>query len=72
MKKIYAIEADCPACAGKMEFAAAGTAGVVSATVNFMSQKLTVDFEEGADPEKVIKEISKKCKKIDDDLVIIT
>ena len=39
MKKTYKIEVDCANCAAKMERAAAQTEGVVSATVNFMTQK---------------------------------
>ena len=49
MKKTYKIEVDCINCAGKMEQAATKTEGVAAATVNFMTQKMTVEFEEGAD-----------------------
>ena len=39
MKKTYKIEVDCANCANLMEDAARETAGVQSATVNFMTQK---------------------------------
>ena len=50
MKKTYKIEVDCANCANKMEEAARKTAGVRDASVSFMALKMTVDFEEGADP----------------------
>ena len=46
MKKTYKIEVDCANCANKMEDAAKNTAGVQNATVNFMTQKMIVEFEE--------------------------
>ena len=49
MKKTYKIYVDCANCANKMENAAKKTAGVADAVVNFMTQKMSVEFEEGAD-----------------------
>ena len=63
MKKSYKIEVDCANCANKMEAAAAKTDGVSDATVNFMAQKLIVEFEEGKSPEEVMKMVVKNCKK---------
>ena len=63
MKKTYMIEVDCANCANKMEIATAKTAGVKSATVNFMAQKLIVEFEEGCDVAEVMKAVIKNCKK---------
>ena len=54
MKKTYKIEVDCANCANKMEDAAKNTAGVQNATVNFMTQKMIVEFEEGQDAKSVI------------------
>lgn len=51
MKKTYAIEVDCANCANLMEDAARKTEGVASATVNFMTQKMIVEFAEGSDPK---------------------
>ena len=50
MKKTYKIEVDCAACADKMEQAAQKTEGVAAATVSFMTQKMKVEFAEGAEP----------------------
>ena len=63
MKKTYMIEVDCANCANKMELAAAKTAGVKSATVNFMAQKMIVEFEDGADMAAVMRDVVKNCKK---------
>ena len=49
MKKTYSIEVDCANCANLMEEAAQKTEGVASAVVNFMTQKMIVEFAEGAD-----------------------
>ena len=70
MKKTYKIEADCANCANLMENAARKTPGVSSAVVNFMTQKITVEFAEGTDYKKVMQEVRGNCKKIDDDLDI--
>ena len=70
MKKTYKIDVDCANCANKMEVAANGTAGVKSATVNFMALKMSVEFEEGADAKAVMKEVLKNCKKVEDDCEI--
>ena len=67
MKKTYKIEVDCANCANKMEEAAKKTAGVKDAVVNFMTLKMSVEFEEGQDPKTVMKEVLKNCKKVEDD-----
>lgn len=70
MKKTYKIEVDCANCANKMEQAAKNTDGVKDATVNFMMLKMIVEFEEDADPKKVMKEVQKNCKVVEDDCEI--
>ena len=70
MKKNYRIEVDCANCANKMEAAANKTEGVKSATVNFMTLKMTVEFEEGADPAEVMPRVLKACRKIEPDCEI--
>lgn len=70
MKKTYKIDVDCPVCAGKMEEAAKKTAGVKDASVNFMTLKMSVDFEDGADDKTVMKDVLKNCKKVEDDCEI--
>lgn len=70
MKKTYTIEVDCANCANLMEDAARKTSGVASAVVNFMTQKMTVEFENGQDPKQVMKAVLKACKKIEPDCEI--
>jgi cation transport ATPase len=70
MKKSYKIDVDCAACALKMEDAAKKTPGVKDAVVNFMALKISVEFEEGADPKTVMKDVLKNCKKVEDDCEI--
>ena len=55
MKKTYKIDVDCANCANLMEDAARKTSGVQSATVNFMTLKMNVEFEEGQDPKAVMR-----------------
>ena len=70
MKKTYQIEVDCANCANLMEEAAKKTEGVESAVVNFMTQKMIVEFEEGQDAKSVMKDVLKNCKKVEDDCEI--
>ena len=70
MKKTYQIEVDCANCANKMEQATRKAPGVKNAVVNFMGQKLTVEFEEGADVAAVMKDVVHRCKVVEDDCVI--
>ena len=53
-----------------MEDAARSTTGVKEVTVNFMTQKMIVDFEEGADAAAVMKNVLAACKKVEDDCEI--
>lgn len=70
MKKTYKIEVDCANCANLMENATRKTEGVVSATVNFMTQKMIVEFEDGKDPKSVMTDVLKACKKVEPDCEI--
>ena len=70
MKKTYKIEVDCANCANLMEDATRKTEGIASATVNFMTQKMIVEFEEGQDPKKVMKNVLKACRKVESDCEI--
>ena len=70
MKKTYQIEVDCANCANLMEHAANQCAGVKSAVVNFMTQKMTVEFEDGQEPGTVMQEVRKRCRKVERDCEI--
>lgn len=70
MKKTYKIEVDCANCANLMEEAARRTAGVDSAVINFMTQKLIVEFAEGREPKAVMQDVLAACKKVEPDCEI--
>ena len=70
VKKTYRIEVDCANCANLMEDAAKKTEGVADAVVNFMTQKMTVEFAEGSDPKTVMQIVRKACRKVEPDCEI--
>ena len=67
MTKTYKIEVDCANCAEKMQEAAKKTEGVAEAVVSFMTQKMKVDFVEGADEKNIMKQVLKACRKVEPD-----
>ena len=70
MKKTCQIEVDCANCANLMENAAKKTDGVRNAVVNFMTQKMIVEFEDGQEPKAVMQAVLKACKKVEPDCEI--
>ncbi len=71
MKKVFKLEdLDCANCAAKMERAIAKIDGVTSATVSFMSQKLTIEADDTIFDD-IMKEVVKTCKKVEPDCRII-
>lgn len=67
MKKKYKIEVDCAACALKMEEAVKKISGVKDAAVGFMTQKMSVEFDDGADVDEVMRQAVKACKNVEPD-----
>ncbi len=67
MKKTYKIDVDCANCANKMEQAAQKTPGVKNATVNFMTLKMSVEFEDGQDVKAVMQQVRANCKRVEAD-----
>ena len=70
MKKTYRIEVDCANCANLMEEATRRVSGVASATVNFMTQTMIVEFEDGQDVDAVMRKVLKACRKVEPDCEI--
>ena len=70
MKKTFNIEVDCANCASLVEEAIKKLDGITDVTVNFMTQKMTLDFADGADEKALIKAIKKTAKKIEPDFEI--
>ena len=61
---------DCANCANLMEEAAKKTKGVKDCTVNFMTLKMQVEFEDGAEAKDVMQDVLKACKKVEPDCEI--
>lgn len=70
MKKTYKIEVDCANCANLMEQATNKVAGVKAATVNFMTLKMAVEFEDGQEPREVMEAVLEACRKVEPDCEI--
>ncbi len=69
MKKSYILDGlDCANCAAKMEKAINNLEGVKTATVNFMTAKLTIEAD--GDYDDLISKVEKVIKKIEPDVKI--
>ena len=70
MKKRYnLVDLDCANCAAKMEEAIQKIDGVNTATVSFLTQKMTVDADD-ARFEEIMDEVVAVCKKVEPDCEI--
>ena len=69
-KKFKLTDLDCANCAAKMEAAIKKLDGVHDATVSFMTQKMNVEFDEGADVKATMQNVLSACKKVEDDCEI--
>jgi len=70
LKKKYTIEVDCANCANKMEQAIKKISGIKDASINFMTQKLMLEFSEGVDTSAIMKQVITACKKVESDCEI--
>lgn len=71
MKKVFKLQdLDCANCAAKMEDAILKIDGVESASVNFMTSKMTVKADDERF-ESIMDEIQKVCKRVEPDCVIV-
>lgn len=65
MKKVFKLEElECANCAAKMEAGLSKMPGVEKATVNFMTQRLTLEAQEG-DMERILTEAQALIRKIE-------
>ena len=69
MKKTYKIEVDCANCANLMEETTKKVSGVANATVNFMTQKFTLDADDDRF-DAILSEAIKTGKKIEPDFSV--
>ncbi len=71
MKKTFRLEdLDCASCAAKMEKALCQLDGINEASINFMSLKMVIDFEEGADTDSIMKKVQKTMRKVEPDVKV--
>ena len=69
-KRFKLLNLDCANCAAKMEDAIRKLPGVNSATVSFMTQKLTLDADD-ARFDEILQQAVKICKKVEPDCTIV-
>ncbi len=71
MKKTFRLrDLDCANCAAKMENAINKLEGVQNATVNFMTQRLTLEADD-ARFDEVLKEAVRVCRKVEPDCTVL-
>lgn len=71
MRKIFKVEnVDCANCARKMQDNVLKIKGITSATLNFLTQRLTVEFEESK-VSTIVEEMQTACRKIDKSVNVI-
>lgn len=71
MKKVFILEdLDCANCASKIENAVRELEGVISASVSFMTSKLTLETEEDR-MDDVLLRVEQLIKKVDSDVTLI-
>ncbi len=70
MKKRFSLtDLDCANCAAKMEEAIKKIDGVKSASVSFMTQKMTVDADD-ARFDEIMDQVAAVCRKVEPDCKI--
>lgn len=71
MKKVFKVqELDCANCAAKMERNAGKVAGVQSVSINFMTQKITLEAEDDRF-DAIVDEVEQVMKKVDKEVRIV-
>ena len=71
MKKVFKLtDLCCASCASEIERAVAKTKGVSACTLNFMTQKMSVEYEEARE-EDVLKCVAKIVRRVEPDCELI-
>ena len=66
MKKVIKIEVDCAVCAQKCEEAIKKVEGVNACSINFITQKMTIDVDE-SNESAILKKALKAARKVEPD-----
>ena len=68
MRKVLKVtDIDCAHCAAAMEKGISKIPGVTYASVNFLTQKIIIEYEDSADFNELLPLIKKAVKKVDSD-----
>ncbi len=70
MKKSLNIEIDCAVCANKCQEKISKIDGVISCNVNFIMQKMTVEYNDDINFSELLKQIVKVGKSVDSDFEV--
>lgn len=71
MKKTFdLIDLDCANCARKMEEAVSRIDGVTSASVSFLTQKMTIEGDD-ARFDAIVKEAVRRCRRVEPDCEVV-
>jgi copper chaperone CopZ len=71
MKKSFKMEnLDCAACAAKMEDAVRKIDGVAAVSVNFMTQRMSIETEDTSLFDEIVSKAVSVCRKIEPDCII--
>lgn len=72
MKKKFKLQdLDCANCAAKMEEAIKKLPGVTDASVSFMTQKMTIEAEDGVQFDDLMQKVVQVCAKVEPDCQIL-
>lgn len=71
MYKSFKVEVDCANCANLIEDAVKKIPGVADASISFMTQKMKIAFDDGADSAAVMAAVKKAARKIEPDFSIL-
>ena len=70
MRKVFKLQdLDCANCAAKMEHAVSKIDGVNQVSVSFLTQRMTLDADDGRF-EEIAAEAVKKCRKVEPDCIV--
>lgn len=73
MKKVYKLqELDCANCAAKMERGINKLPQVTSATVSFMTQRLSIECADETDMDALLREVQRIIQKVEPDCKVVT
>ena len=71
MTKIIRVKnLDCANCAAKVERALGKIDGINSASVSFLTQKITLDMDESRESD-IISDVKRVCKKVEPDMELV-